>query len=431
MKGAQCPRAAAARTLHAVLQEGRSLSQAWPPMQASLTGQDKAFAQAISYQVLRQLPVYEWLAGQLLAKPLKKKVRLVHYVILAGLCQLRDMQTPAHAAVTETVSACHKLGHEPLKGLVNGVLRNYQRQAEALEQTLATEPDRLTAHPRWLRQRLATAWPGQLADIMAANNTPAPMWLRVDQRQYKGAEYQALLAAEGIEAIQDRQLPQAIRLTSPTDVRALPGFATGAITVQDRSAQWAGQLLAPTGQERVLDACAAPGGKTTHLGEIAPEARLEALELAPERIPRLQENLARADVNAYVMQGDASRKDWWHGELYDRILLDVPCSATGVIRRHPDIKWLRQDADIAAIVKLQRAILLNQWSLLRPGGRLVYATCSVLPAENQEQIDWFLAQQNDAEPDSGGAGRQPEGWQLLPEQQGGDGFFYACLKKTS
>ena len=449
MSKAAPSRAAAARILQQVLHNGRSLSQAIPNETASeterLTQSERAFAQAICYQVLRQLPAYEWLISQLIEKPLKSKVRIVHYILLVGLCQLRDMRVPAHAAIAETVEACTQVRQKNLKGMVNAVLRAYQRQQESLEKQLANQaalsPALLHGHPSWLVKRLQNAYPDTWPAICAANNQPPPFWLRVNSQHYTSAEYLALLHAEGIAAELDSQLPHgfasehaAIRLLQGADVTQLPGFNKGHVSVQDRSAQFAAHLLKADAGMRVLDACAAPGGKTVHLLERYPDIQVTALDADASRLQRVHDNLARMQVSADVVCGDASQPmGWWNGQLFDRILLDAPCSATGVIRRHPDIKWLRRADDIDTLVALQQQILQAQWQLLKPGGQLLYATCSVLPEENKLQIQQFLATVDDAEavPIAGIADSAATGWQLLPSAEGGDGFYYFLLQKRT
>ncbi|EGN76035.1 ribosomal RNA small subunit methyltransferase RsmB [Idiomarina sp. A28L] len=456
MNSAAASRAAAAKILQQVLQHGRSLSQAIPNETEHLEANTRAFAQAICYQVLRQLPSYEWLIAQLIEKPLKSKVRIVHYLLLVGLCQLRDMRVPAHAAIAETVEACIAVRQKNLKGMVNAVLRSYQRQQEALETQLAQLSAQTPAlaynHPGWLLKRLQNAYPQLWPAICEANNIAPPLWLRVNTQHHSPAEYLAKLKAAGIEAYADKY--SAIQLAQGIDVTQLPGFAEGHVSVQDRSAQFAAHILAAEPGMRVLDACAAPGGKTVHLLEHTADIQVTAIDFDASRLQRVHENLTRMRVRAEVICGDAANpEEWWDGQLFDRILLDAPCSATGVIRRHPDIKWLRRADDIDALVELQSRILSAQWQLLKPGGRLLYATCSVLPEENILQIQSFLATVDDAEAIAipiekdtvGGAealdNSASAGWQLLPgaadtkstgstgSTEGGDGFFYFLLQK--
>lgn len=431
------PRAVAATSLQQVLQHGHSLSAAFPHFSQSLSPADRALAQAICYGVLRHLPEYEWLISQLIDKPLKKKVRIVHYVLLAGLYQLREMRVATHAAINETVQAAVQLKQRPLKGLVNAVLRNYQRQHAQLEHQLKQKTELSGNFPGWLQRRIETSWPEQALSIIKASNANAPMWLRVNESKISTKDYCKLLDDAGIPAQMHADLTEskentvssAIRLGSPTDVHKLPGFDDGWVSVQDLSAQRAAKLLQVKPEMRVLDACAAPGGKSAHILELTPEAELVALDHDESRIERIHQNLQRLKLSAKVVHGDAADPNtWWDEQQFDRILIDAPCSATGVIRRHPDIKWLRRDSDIATLSALQADILNALWELLKPGGRLIYATCSILPEENELQIQQFIAKQDDANLVSlREAGTL--GWQIFPDPELGDGFYYACIEK--
>lgn len=443
------PRAAAAWALQQVLQHSRSLTQALPEAQqkAKLSVADAGLAQAIAYGVLRELPTLEWLVNQLLDKPLKAKVRIVHYLILAGLYQLREMRIAPHGAISATVDATTLVRQSPLKGLVNAVLRSYQRRADEFAPQLEAALTHHHNHPSWLRKRLLQDYPEQASAIMGANQQQPPMWLRVNARHHSVQSYQALLTEQGIASQAYPWLAQGLCLAAPCDVTKLPGFADGWVSVQDAAAQFAAPLLAVLGVQpgqRVLDACAAPGGKTAHIAETL-DVQLTALDIEPQRLIRVEENVARlglAGPQLSILSGNASTADWWDGKLFDHILLDAPCSATGVIRRHPDIKWLRRDSDIAELTDLQRTILDNLWAMLKPGGTLLYATCSVLPEENTLQIVDFLKQQADAKarplpapPDW--LTRRPFKsalgdceWQLFAQAGGHDGFYYAGLQKT-
>jgi 16S rRNA (cytosine967-C5)-methyltransferase len=429
-KGAAA-RAAAAFCLQQVLQHERSLNQAMPDaaQKYHLEGADKGLAQAIVYGVLRDLPALEWLVSQLLDKPLKTKVRVVHYLLLVGLQQLHNMRTASHAAVAETVAAARLLKQPGLKNLVNAILRSYQRQQATLRHTLAQQPTKQYGHPGWLLKRLQTAYPERWEYLVEANNAQGPMWLRVNARHHSVADYQALLTAAGIDSSADSSNPDALRLHSPCDVTLLPGFVEGWVSVQDGAAQQAAHLLQPAHGDRVLDACAAPGGKTAHLLERYNIA-LTAIDIDRGRLDRVHDNLRRLGLEAKCVTGDAAKPaDWWDGELFDCILLDAPCSATGVIRRHPDIKWLRRDSDITTLVDLQADILTAQWTLLKPGGKLLYATCSVLPEENNRQINTFVNATADAELLPLAEADAPADWQLLPGDNDCDGFYYALLGK--
>ena len=405
-KGA-ASRAAAAYSVQQVLQYQRSLNQALPEAVSKfkLTPEDKGFAQAMAFGVLRELPSLEWYVAQLLDTPLKPKVRVVHYLLLVGVYQLSAMRTAKHAAVSATVDATNLLRQGALKGLVNAVLRAFQRQQETLIHQLQQTGDKVFNHPGWLLQRLRAAYPEHWQTIVTANQSQPPMWLRVNPRylaseQLSLNDYQTLLVERGIHnqavAGSAGALDYALRLQQATEVTRLPGFDEGAVSVQDLAAQFAASLLPVKSGDYVLDACAAPGGKAAHLLEQY-DLELDALDIEPLRLARVNENLQRLRLNARLLEGDASTLDWWSQRPYDHILLDAPCSATGVIRRHPDIKWLRQASDIDELVALQAKILTNLWRLLKPGGYLVYATCSVLPDENAHQIERFLQSHPDAQ----------------------------------
>lgn len=423
-------RAVAAQVLQNVLQHGRSLSAVLPELQQQLAPADRAWVQAVCFDVMRELPRYEWLIQQLVDKPLKSKVRIVHYLIMVGLSQLRTLNTPEHAALSETVNAASHVRQKALKGLVNAVLRNYLRQRDTLESQLAQRVPLADCFPRWLRERIQQAWPEQSKAIFNASQQRPPLWLRVNAKQFTGTEYLQLLSEQNITVTAHPQLTQALKLVESLDVRTLPHFAEGAVSVQDISAQWAGYYLQTKPGMRVLDACAAPGGKSALLLEQTEGIELDALDFEERRIPRMEENFARLQVTANVIHGDAANpSEWWSGEAYDRILLDAPCSATGIMRRQPDIRWHRRESDIAPLVELQQQILTAQWQLLKPGGILVYATCSILPEENEQQIVSFLANTKDAKR---AAPLLDHGHQILPGDltgEDGDGFYYAVLQK--
>lgn len=428
-------RASAAKVLYQVVDRGQSLTTALPIAQQLLPAKDRALLQEICYGVLRWLPRLEFISRQLMSKPLIGKQRPVHFLILVGLYQLKYMRIPAHAAVAETVNAIKVLKSPKLSGLVNAILRNYQRQQDDLE-TLADGNDTCKfGHPGWLIKRIKAAYPKQWQAVLMANNERPPMWIRVNEQHHSREDYQALLAAEEIVAEIVASADSALRLEKPTDVYKLAGFAEGHSSVQDGAAQFAAQFLDAQPGELVLDACAAPGGKTAHILERQPALRhLVAVDFDATRLARVQENLTRMQLEAELIHGDASKpSDWWKGDKFDRILLDAPCSATGVIRRHPDIKWLRRDSDIAALVQLQAEILDAMWQQLKPGGTLLYATCSILPAENSEQISQFVARTPDAMlvPLVANSDDQAFSWQILPNTQGMDGFFYAKLQKKA
>ena len=421
-------RAICAQAIFNVLEDGQSLSTALTLSSHKIAEKDRALVQEICFGVMRVLPELNFYIHTLMSKVLTGKNRVLHYLLLVGIYQILYTRIPEHAAVGETVNAVNDLKKSALKGLVNGVLREFLRQQASLQQKFIQDNKQQTSqtlHPSWLLNRLKQAYPQQWQNIINANNQKPPMWLRVNLNHYSVSEYQQLLAEQQIESEAFADLPCAIRLLSPVNVTKLPYFAEGAVTVQDLSAQYAAYLLAPKNGEQILDMCAAPGGKTTHILEIAPKANLLAVDVDASRAKRIEENLARLKQVAEVKVGDGlTPEKWCSGRQFDRILLDSPCSATGVIRRHPDIKWLRRDSDIAQLTELQHAILTNIWSYLKTDGTLVYATCSILPDENKLQIERFLKENSNAQ-------LVGDMKQFLPTAQSGDGFFYAVLKKSS
>lgn len=426
-------RAKAAQVLFQVVEQGQSLSAALPAAQQQIAAKDRALLQELCFGSLRWLSRLEAIASPLISRPLKGKHRPVHYLLLVGLYQLLYTRIPPHAALSETVNAVEPLKGHAFRGLLNGVLRNVQRNAESLQAQADQDEAARWGHPRWLLARLKRAYPEQYAAILDANNQRPPMWLRVNARhQSREAYLDRLAAAEiAIQALDDAG--SGICLDAPCDVLKLPGFEQGDCSVQDAAAQQAARLLDPQPGDWVLDACAAPGGKTAHLLERQPAlAGLVAVDADSGRLARVAENLQRLGLQAQLCHGDASQPDsWWTGGDFDRILLDAPCSATGVIRRHPDIKWLRREADIAELVQLQAKILDALWCKLKPGGTLLYATCSVLPDENREQIRAFLARTANAVlvPLHAEDNHQSPGWQILPGDHQMDGFYYAKIIK--
>lgn len=431
-------RALAAKCCYAVIDKGRSLSDELPRHQEKLIGKDKGLLQEICYGVLRYLPELENHVRELMQKPLTGKQRVFHFLLLVGVYQIKYMRIPDHAAVSETVAATGALKNKHMKALVNAILRSFLRTQPADNAVDSNKklPDAIKFnHPGWFIKKLQQGYPEQWQAILEANQQRPPMWLRVNQQYHNSKQYQALLAQADIEIANIDEMSQAIELSKAVDVNKLPGFEDGWVSVQDGAAQQAARLLDCQPKDIVLDCCAAPGGKTCHILEHTPNiASMTAIDIEENRLTRVHENLDRLKLNANVITGDASTNDWWSGELYDRILLDVPCSATGVIRRHPDIKWLRKADDIDQLVILQQKILNNIWSLLKPGGTLLYATCSILPQENHQQVANFLKQTPNAtlvEMTQGTFDTENNliGWQLFPGKENMDGFYYAKLLK--
>lgn len=421
-------RSLAAQAVEQVVEKGQSLSNVLPALQQKVGEKDRALLQELCFGVLRTLSQLEWFINKLMERPMTGKQRTVHYLIMVGLYQLLHTRIPAHAALAETVEGAVAIKRPQLKGLINGVLRQFQRNQEALQAEFSTTELRFL-HPSWLVKRIKKAYPQQWEAILEANNQRPPMWLRVNRNHHSRDEWMALSEEAGITGFSHPDYPDAVRLETPVSVQALPGFSEGWVTVQDASAQGCMNFLRPENDEEILDLCAAPGGKTTHILEVAPEANVMAVDVDEQRLSRVYENLKRLGMKAQVKQGDGRFPSQWCGEQqFDRILLDAPCSATGVIRRHPDIKWLRRDRDIAELAQLQAEILDATWSHLKTGGTLVYATCSILPEENSEQIAAFLKRTPDAKLTETGDTAHP-GRQNLPAAEEGDGFFYAKLIK--
>ena len=430
------PRLAAARALASVLAGKASLGSSLPPLLDRVEARDRGLAQDLAFGAARWQPRLALIAEKLLQKPFKAADRDIEALLLIGLYQLFYTRIPAHAAIGETVACVDKLKKSSLKGLLNAVLRNAQRDGETIIAGLDRDPVLHTAHPRWLQKRLKADWPEQWQAICAANNAHPPLMLRVNRRHGNRDDYLAELRRVGFEAEPCNFSRDGIRLLQACDVTTLPGFADGRVSVQDEAAQLAADLLDLAPGQRVLDACAAPGGKTCHLLEAEPQlAGVLAVDLEEKRLARVRENLQRLGLDAQLIAADGrDTKVWWDGQAFQRILLDAPCSATGVIRRHPDIKLTRQPEDITALAQLQGELLDALWPTLEVGGVLLYATCSVLPAENSDTIAAFLARTPGAReldiPGPFGL-KATHGRQLLPQIDGHDGFYYAKLIKIA
>ncbi|MDZ4019155.1 16S rRNA (cytosine(967)-C(5))-methyltransferase RsmB [Pseudomonas sichuanensis] len=430
------PRLAAARALAAVLSGKASLNSSLPAQLDKVDDRDRGLTQDLAFGTARWQPRLDLLAAQLLQKPFKAADADVQALLLVGLYQLFYTRIPAHAAIGETVGCADKLKKPWAKALLNAVLRRAQREGEALLADMERDPVVRTAHPRWLQKSLKAFWPEQWEAICAANNAHPPMILRINRRHHSRDAYLALLAEAGIQASACQYSRDGIVLAEACDVRGLPGFAEGWVSVQDEAAQLSADLLELAPGQRVLDACCAPGGKTCHLLEAEPKlAHMVAIDLEAKRLTRVRENLDRLKLDAELIACDArDTTSWWDGKQFQRILLDAPCSATGVIRRHPDIKLTRQADDIPALAALQGELLDALWPTLEVGGMLLYATCSSLPTENTEVIDAFLARtpgarELDLATEAGL--RQPHGRQLLAQEGGHDGFYYAKLIKIA
>lgn len=423
-------RAIAASIVYQVVVDGCSLSDCLAEKLKSIPDpRDKSFLQALCYGTCRWYHRLDAIAKFLLDKPLKIKDQDVHCLILVGLYQLAEMRVAEHAAVAETVAATRSLKKPWAKNLVNAVLRQYQRQHEKIE----LNEDALYSHPAWFIKKIQRDWPKEWETILNENNQHPPFALRVNQKHVTRDDYIKKLAEKNPIAHPIAETKSGIFLEEAVDVKTLPGFLNGDISVQDGAAQLAAELLLLEPGQRVLDACAAPGGKTTHIAETVSNIELIAIDRDAERVKTVKENCERLKLSVTCLTGDAADTSaWWDNRLFDRILLDAPCSASGVIRRHPDIKLLRRETDIAKLAEEQTRLLKALWNALKPDGILVYATCSVFSEENTRIIEAFLAEHGDAKEEkiladwgkACSAGRQ-----ILTGSHSMDGFYYARLRK--
>jgi 16S rRNA (cytosine967-C5)-methyltransferase len=433
-------RALAASAVDSVVRKGRSLDRVLANSEINeLSSKDSALVRALVYGALRGHYLHSQIIDELLNKPIKKKDAVLQSLLSVSLFQLIESRQPDFAVVSATVDAAAALGRPHARGLINAVLRNFLRHQDKLLANSSKNQEARYGLPAWLLDYLRRDWPAKWESIAKASLEQAPMWLRVNQSRISIDDYQKALEIELNQSVTlSDACPDAICLDQAVSIERLPSFFNGNASVQDISAQLAARLLKPQAGNRILDACAAPGGKTCHLAELTNnEAIIVAIDNSVERMQRVAENLERVGASATSLIGDASEPDdWWDGMLFDRILLDAPCSATGVIRRHPDIRFLRRSSDISDLVHLQSKLLDNLWATLKPGGYFLYATCSILRSENQHVIDAFLNRESTArlEPlnklglltaDCSGSG-----YQVLPGNTfGGDGFYYALMKK--
>ncbi len=426
-------RAAAAQILAAVCSEGQSLERQLARLEQNVRERDRGLLRELCYGSLRWHPLLSALLTPLLQKPLKERDNDIQQLLIIGAYQLLFLRIPPHAAISSAVEASRALNKKWAAGLINAVLRSLQRDEKTLFEQLA--PHAKAAHPLWLWQAIENAWPAHAEQIFAANNLHPPFCLRVNRARTTAADYRAQLQAIDIVAESCALASEGLRLTSACDISLLPGFADGVVSVQDEAAQLAAQLLDAQPGNRVLDACCAPGGKTCHILELQSAVDLYALDISAERLRRVTDNLQRLQLSAHLLTGDALQPaTWWDGRRFDRILLDAPCSGSGVIRRHPDIKLLRSADDVARLAALQYQLLETLWPLLASDGLLLYATCSIMPQENTQVIERFLASTANARecPIAADWGiAQPRGRQLLPQADGNDGFYYALLQKSA
>jgi 16S rRNA (cytosine967-C5)-methyltransferase len=427
-------RLAAAKVLQQVLDNGQSLAALMPQAFDHMPQTERAFAQELVYGSLRWHGRLAALLHELLASPLKARDHDILCLLLLGLYQLSRLAVPPHAAVNETANAARAARKPWAVALINGVLRNYQRQREKLENRLDQCPESRLSHPQWLLEQLRQDWPNDWEAIALANNERAPLTLRVNLARQSRAAYLDRLRTAQLAASEAPFTAAGVCLEVPTAVARLPGFQDGEVSVQDAAAQLAAELLDIRPGMRILDACAAPGGKTAHILERGDNrVTVVAVDIDKDRLRRVAENLTRLGLNAKLICADAGNPGcWWDEVQFDRILLDAPCSASGVIRRHPDIKVLRRPGDLKQLAEQQERLLEKLWPLLASGGILLYATCSVFRLENDRRVAGFLARHNDAFENriTAGWGRLMKyGRQILPGERGMDGFYYACLVK--
>lgn len=427
----------AAKVLTEVIASHKHLDTALDDHLSALDNpRERRLAGEICYGVMRWHPRLAFITELLLNKPIRSKDTDILASIYSGLYQLMFLRIPDHAAISATVETANELKKPWARVLINAVLRRYQREQTEITRKINETETALYAHPQWLLATLRKQWPNHWQAILDANNEHPPLQLRVNIHKQQREDYLQQLQLAGIEAHAGKIVSTGVSLVRPMNVEDIPGFQTGTVSVQDYGAQIAAVLLDARAGERILDACAAPGGKTGHILERTPGIQeLLAVESNPERIARLKNTLCRLGINATVINADINNTDgWWNGIQFDRILLDAPCSGTGVIRRHPDIKYLRSPDQTGPLANTQRKMLDSLWPLLKPGGRLVYSTCSILIEEGEGQIETFLDKYDDAVPApvicEGGLKTQ-YGLQTLPGYDETDGFYYSVIGKKS
>jgi len=436
--------AAGARSLAAyavarILREGVTLDAALHDALAAAPASLSPSVRSLGYGAVRGYFRHEAILGKLLSQPVRSLDLLLRAILSVALFELEDARTPEYAVVDAAVKTAKATDAARASGLVNAVLRRYLRERKTLDVDIARNPVTRHASPVWLADRYRADWPVRWTQLLAAGDTQAPMWLRVDGRRTTTDAYLEKLREAGLGAHADSRVPLAVVLDSPCDVHELPGFDAGLVSVQDLGAQCVAFPLELAAGQRVLDACAAPGGKTALMAEREPElARLVGVDIDPQRLGRVRENLSRGNLQAELKIGDSgSPSAWWDGQVFDRILLDAPCSALGVIRRHPDIRLRKSPSEIDKLPLLQGRLLTSAWRMLASGGRLVYATCTVTRSENRDVIAAFLAGTPDASivpPESwpgwpGFGEADGFGRQILPGEAGADGFYYAAVNK--
>ena len=436
------PRLQALYWLTSVIKDGRSVNDLLSmPLAADSKATDRAFSKQLLFGSLRYYHQLKAILDQLIEKPLKQKDSDVYAILILGVYQLRYLSVPDHAALSESVELTRTIKKPWASGLVNGILRNYQRKTTEIDKKLAKAKTYQFSHPNWIINQLQADWPDDFQAILTANNQRAPMTIRVNQQKNSLDDYLIKLQQVGLEANKHPLAKDALVLESACDVGKLPGFDQGLVSVQDAAAQLAVDLLDLKPELRVLDGCSAPGGKTTHILQRQSDVKLTSIEMSAHRLEKIKQTFKRLNLDSHsninLKCADIlDLETWWDGELFDRILVDVPCSASGVIRRNPDIKLHRKKQDLNKLIELQTRILETTWSLLKPNGRLVYATCSVFKDENERQIELFLQQKTaelvnlPTEIDRQMVCNSELGYQIFPGDEQMDGFYLCGLKKS-
>lgn len=432
MNTQQHPRSLAAKLCHAVIDKGISIDAGLANLPEQLDPRDRAFIQNLSFGVVRWYWQLDQIASQLLDKPIRNKDRVIHFVLLIGIYQIKHLKLAEHAAVADTVECCANLKKEWAKGLINACLRKTLKDETPIDET-----SHFHSHPEWIGRITQAAWPEHADKILENNNKAAPLCLRVNSLKSSRDDYLALLNSNEDIAAQDPYSKVGIRLNKATSIQNLPHFAEGWSSVQDTASQLVLNFLQPESGDRCLDSCAAPGGKTALLMENSPEdVVMHALDIGGERNNKLDETLDRLGLSdkVSVLNGDAAQTQaWWDKKLYDKILMDAPCTGSGVIRRHPDIKHHRTGEDLDQLIKTQQEILNALWTLLKPSGRLLYTTCSIFPKENVKQMKKFITETRNAkavEIEHPTGIKQEFGIQTLPGISDMDGFYYCLLEKA-
>jgi 16S rRNA (cytosine967-C5)-methyltransferase len=431
-------RSLAAHAVARILREGVTLDAALKDALAAADPKLAPSVRSLSYGAVRGYYRHEAILRSVLSAPVRSLDLLVRALLSVALYELEDERTPEYAVVDAAVQTAKATDAVRAAGLINAVLRRYLRERQSLDADIARNPATRHASPVWLADRLRADWPVRWTQLLAAGDAQAPMWLRVNSQRTTAGEYLETLREAGIGARAEARVPHAVALDAPRDVHDLPGFAEGLVSVQDLGAQCVAFPLGLAAGQRVLDACAAPGGKTALIAEREPQLSIVAVDIDPQRLARVRENLSRGNLRAELVSGDAGLPaSWWDGVPFDRILLDAPCSALGVIRRHPDIRLRKSPSDIDKLPEVQSRLLNSAWTMLARGGRLVYATCTLTRSENRDVIAAFLRSTPDAVSLPAEAW---EGWpqlgeadefgrQILPGEAGADGFYYAALSK--